>query len=106
VIADPTLADAILDRLLHQNQIARARNQARFDRFQAMTDREHAALADFEANRAKFENQMAQVRVISSSFTVPEIKISSMPVVCPRVRMSVPQVRVPVVHVRTGSGPV
>jgi hypothetical protein len=45
--------------------------------------------------------------VISSSFTVPEIRIANKPVVCPRVRVNVPQVRVPAVHVRTvGAGPV
>jgi hypothetical protein len=90
-------------------QTKMARTQGRFDRFQAMSEREQAALADFEANRAKFETDLARVRVVSSSFTIPEIRIANMPVVCPRVRVNIPPpiVKIPVVHVRTaGAGPV
>jgi hypothetical protein len=92
-----------------RTQTKMARTQRRFDRFQAMAEREQAALADFEANRARFETDLARVRVVSSSFTVPEIRIANMPVVCPRVGMNIPQtiMKTPVVHVRTaGAGPV
>jgi hypothetical protein len=90
-------------------QTKMARTQGRFDRFQATSEREQAALADFEANRASFETDLARLRVVSSSFTVPEIRIANTPVVCSRVRVNIPRpiVKIPVVHVRTaGAGPV
>ena len=71
-------------------QTKMARTQGRFDRFQAMAEREQAAWADFEANRAKFGTDLARVRVVSRSFTIPEIRIAKMPVACPRVRVNIP----------------
>src|SRR5438876_3265698 len=68
-----------LNTAMARIQTRMARAQGRFDRFQAMSEREHAALADFEAKRAKFATDAARVRVVSSSFTVPEIRIANMP---------------------------
>lgn len=90
-----------------QTKIARTQNG--MAHFEAMSVRQEAALARMEANRARIEAQVARVRLAPVAFdsvTIPEVA-------CPRVRVNVPRVIVPVripapvVQVEmTGDGPI
>ena len=95
-----------------QNRIDRS--QATFDRMQAMSERQQARL---EANRSRMEariaSQMAHVRFTTADFAPVALRAMPAPVVCPRVRVSVPRLprieipAVPVIHIDAGSaGPV
>jgi hypothetical protein len=72
---------------------AMARMQSKLSRvhggmadFEAMSAREEAAMARLEANRARMEAQVATVRFLPVAFGG---------VICPRVRVQVPQVSIP-----------
>jgi hypothetical protein len=71
-----------------------ARSQAGFADFEAMSAREEAALARVEANRARIEAQVARVHLSPVAFDAVKI-----PVICPRVQVSVPQVNIPRINI-------
>jgi hypothetical protein len=90
------------------------RSQATFDRMQAMSDRQQAR---WEANRARMEagiaGQMGRLRITTADFSPVSFRAMPSPVVCPRVRVSLPRMprieipAVPEVHIDTASaGPV
>jgi hypothetical protein len=105
-----------------------ARSQGQFDGFEAMSAREQAQLvkldanreaqlARVEANRARMEAQFAahaaHFRMATAAFAPLAFKAMPAPVVCPRVRVNIPQVPmvempvVPEIHVEmAGTGPV
>jgi hypothetical protein len=79
-----------------------ARSQSGMARLEAISARQQAALARVEANRARIEAQVALTR-----FTPVELKALTIPAVaCPRVRVNIPRVEVPSVHVDLGNGPI
>jgi hypothetical protein len=95
-----------------QNRIDRS--QATFDRMEALSERQQARL---EANRARMEariaGQMAHLRITTADLAPVALRAMPSPVVCPRVRVSVPRLprieipAVPVVHIDVASaGPV
>jgi len=67
-----------------------------------MSAREEAAMARVEANRARVESQVARVRFAPAAFNAVRIPV----VACPRVRVNIPRVGVPAVHVDLGTGPI
>ena len=86
-------------------------------RFEVMSAREEAQRAKLEANRARMEAQFAvhtaRFRMATAAFAPVTFKASPAPVVCPRVRVNIPQlpmVKMPVIpeiHVEmAGTGPV
>lgn len=90
------------------------RSQATVDRMQAMSDRQQARL---EANRARMEariaGQMSHLSITTADFAPVALRLMPSPVVCPRVRVSVPRMprieipAIPEIHIDTGSaGPV
>lgn len=94
-----------------------ARSQGRFAGFEAMSAREEAQLAKLEANRARMEAQIAahtaHFRIVTAAFAPVALKAIPAPVVCPRVRVNIPQLPmvempvVPEIHVEmAGTGPV
>jgi hypothetical protein len=94
-----------------------ARSQSQFDRFEAMSERQQAQLARLEANRDRMEAQItaraARFRVATAAFSPATSKAMALPVVCPRVRVNIPELPigempvVPEVHVDLSSaGPV
>jgi hypothetical protein len=95
-----------------------ARVRSRIDRSQAgwdvMSAREEAQLARLEANRARMEAQIAgqtaHLRIATMDFAPVDFKAIPAPVVCPRIRVSVPRlpmIKAPVIRVETASaGPV
>lgn len=100
-------------------RLARVRSQighpeTRWNRFDVMSAREEAQLAKLEANRIRMEAQIAaqtaRIRVATTAFSPVTVRAISAPVVCPRVRVAVPKIRVqriPEIHIETGSsGPV
>jgi hypothetical protein len=86
-----------------QTKMARAQNG--MAHFQAMSARQ-------EADRARIETQRVRVRVTAGTFHPVAFQAMKIPVVCPRVRVSVPQppmvkIPAPVVQVEMpGGGPV
>jgi len=97
------------------------RSEAGFYHFEAMSARQQAQLERMQASRermearieAKIATQTAHIRIASAAFAPVNLKSISVPVVCPRVRVSVPRMpvikmpAVPVIHIETGSaGPV
>ena len=100
-------------------RLARVRSQishseTRWERFDVMSARDEARLAKLEANRLRMEAQIAaqtaHIRVATEAFSPVNVRVMSAPVVCPRVRVNVPKIEMPVipqVHIETGSsGPV
>jgi hypothetical protein len=72
-------------------QAKMARTQSgRLAEFEAMSARQEAALTRVEANRARIEAQVARVRFSPVAFDA-----ARMPVICPRVRVSVPRMSIP-----------
>ncbi|HWS17055.1 MAG TPA: hypothetical protein VN223_03535 [Candidatus Elarobacter sp.] len=65
-----------------------ARAQSGFAGLEAMSAREEAAMARVEANRARIEAQTARVRFLPVAF-------DGVKLVCPRIRVQVPQVSIP-----------
>jgi hypothetical protein len=86
------------------------RSQAAFDRMEALSERQQARL---EAQRARMEAriavQMSHLRITTADFAPVALRAMP-PVVCPRVRVSVPRlprIEVPAIHVDIAStGPV
>lgn len=72
-----------------------ARSQSQFDRFEAMTARQQAQLERLEASRARMEAQMAahaaRFRVATAAFAPAASRVMALPVVCPRVRVNIPE---------------
>lgn len=94
-----------------------ASSQSQFDRFEAMSAREQAQLARLEANRERMQAQItartARVRVATAAFSPATSRAMVLPVVCPRVRVNIPELpmgempAIPEVHVYLSStGPV
>lgn len=94
-----------------------ARSQSQFDRFEAMSAREQAQFASLGANRARMEAQIAahaaRFRVATAVFAPVASRAIVAPVVCPRVRVNIPELplgempAIPEVHVDLSStGPV
>src|ERR1700730_9567708 len=73
-----------------QNRIDRS--QATFDRMEALSERQQARL---EANHARMEariaGHMAHLRIATADFAPVALRAMPSPVVCPRVRVSVPR---------------
>jgi hypothetical protein len=90
------------------------RSHATFDRMQAMSERQQARLEAQRARmEARIESQMAHLRITTADFAPVALRAMPAPVVCPRVRVSVPRMprievpAVPVIHVDIASaGPV
>jgi hypothetical protein len=87
------------------------------ERFDVMTAREERQLARLEANRARIEAQVARqtahLKIATAGFGPIAVKAIPAPVVCPRIRVNIPQLPMmkmpvmPVVHIQTASaGPV
>lgn len=77
-----------------------AGTEAAMASFGAMTAREEAALARLEADRARMEARAARVRFAPAAFN---------PVVCPRLRLSIPRGKtsIPATNLESaGAGPV
>jgi len=65
------------------------RTQTGVAHLDAMSARQEAALARVEASRARIEAQVARVRFLPVAFNTADN-----PVVCPRVRVNIPRVRI------------
>ena len=97
-------------------EVARAQqrialSQARFERFEAMSDRQAAQLVRFENNRARVEVQLAAMRMPVVSYSPVVVRVPK--VVCPRVRVNIPRPphvtmpSIPEIHIEgSGAGPV
>jgi hypothetical protein len=82
-------------------------------RLDAMAARQQVRLDKLEANRDRMETrieaQTARIRVATAAFTPAVFKSASTSVICPRIRVNVPQVpmvrmpAMPVVHVDVAS---
>jgi hypothetical protein len=94
-----------------------ARSQSQFDRIEAVSEGEQDQLERLEANRARMEAQIAahaaRFRIATAGFTPAAFKAMTVPVVCPRVRVNIPELpmgempAIPEVHVDLSStGPV
>lgn len=103
-------------------------DQARFDHLKAISDRQQAQLARFEADRVRLENQIAsqiashidvqaaRLRIATANMTTATFapvafKTVSVPVACPRIRVSVPRlpmlrIPAPAIEIESGSGPI
>jgi hypothetical protein len=106
-----------LGTVLARVQTGLARRESGFARGEAMSARQEAQLARWEANRARMEArieaQTAHFRFDTASFAPAAIRVIQPPVVCPRVRVNIPQLpmmkipAVPVIHIQTAAaGPV
>ena len=87
------------------------------ERFDVMSAREERQLARLEASRARIEArvaaQTAHIRIATAGFGPIDVRAIPAPVVCSRVRVSIPRMPmikmpvVPEIHVETGSfGPI
>lgn len=92
-----------------QRQIATS--QARFDQFEAMSDRQPAQLVRFENNRARVEVQLAAMQMPVMSYAPVVVRVPK--VTCPRVRVNIPRPphvsipSLPQIHIEApGAGPV
>lgn len=94
-----------------------ARSESAVDRFDAMSARQEAQFARFEATRARVEERIADraahIHIPAEAFAPVALKAIPAQNICPRIRVSVPQVpmmRMPVapeIHVEmSGTGPV
>lgn len=97
---------SVVERVQAQVQSRVSRSDNDFAWIDAMSAREEAALARVEASRARVEAQTGGIHFTELTFD------PSTPVVCPRVRVSVPRIPkieivAPVVHIGMAvSGPV
>jgi hypothetical protein len=92
-----------------QNRIAQS--QVGWAHAEAMTARQEAAMARVEAEQARIEAQTIRVQVATDVFRPMMVQAMKVPVICPRVRVSVPRVPMvripaPVVHVEVGGSPI
>ena len=102
-----------LGTMLTRVQTRIAHSQPGTEHFHVMAPREQAQLAKLEANRAKMDAQAAHFRIATAAFAPAAFRAIPAPLLCPRVRVSIPQVPMiklppmPVVHIETAStGPV
>jgi hypothetical protein len=106
-----------LGTMLTRVQTRIAHSQPGTEHFDVMAPREQAQLAKLEANRAKMDAQVAvqaaHFRIATAAFAPAAFRAIPAPLLCPRVRVSIPQVPMiklppmPVVHIETAStGPV
>ena len=113
-VADNESPQCPFSAAMAQLESARDQSQAQFDSFQALSDREQARLARFEAKRVQIENavraRVARVRIRTADFNPVTVELPK--VECSRVRVHIPRlprikVQAPVVHVDdSGPGPV
>ncbi len=93
-----------------------AGSETAVERFDVMSAREERQLARLEASRARIEAQVARqtahIKIATAAFVPVAVKVSA-PVVCPRIRVSVPRMPMikmppmPQIHVETGAtGPI
>jgi hypothetical protein len=87
-----------------QNEMARTQNRfAHFQaQFQAMSDRQGTQVVELEANQAQLEAQVEQrveAQLARVSFVSARMDPAQVRVVCPRVRVNVPVVRIPRVSI-------
>ena len=108
---DQTAPSCEWARTVAQAQQQVALSQARFDRFEAMSDREAAQLVRLENNRARMEIQLAAIRMPVMSYRPVVVRVPK--VACPRVRVNIPQPShvtipsIPQIHIEApGAGPV
>ena len=79
--------------------------------FAVMTERQQAALAQLEAQRARIDAQVARIRIPAVAMRPVVVRVPEVSV-CPRVRMRLrrmPAIKIPPmpqVHVDTGMGPI
>jgi hypothetical protein len=94
-----------------------ASSETAVERFDVMSAREQRQLARLEASRARMEAriqaQTAHIRIATAGFGPIDVRAIPAPLICPRVRVSVPRMPmikmpvIPQIHVETGSsGPV
>jgi hypothetical protein len=102
VAARDETASCRLATAMARLQTKMTRAQSGMARFEVMSAREEAAMARVEANRARVEAQVARVRFAPAAFNTVRIPV----VACPRVRVNIPRVDVPAVHVDLGTGPI
>jgi hypothetical protein len=106
-----------LGTMLARVQTGIAHSQPGLEHFDVMSAREQAQLAKLEANRAKMDAQVAvqaaHFRIATAAFAPAAFRAIPAPLLCPRVRVSIPQAPMmklppmPVVHIETAStGPV
>jgi hypothetical protein len=104
IAAHDETASCRLSEVLARAQAMLARSQGEFAHFEAMSARQEAQLADFEANREQIEQQVDEqvTRLRIASVAVAPVRIR---VVCPRVRVNVPVVRIAPLHVHAVTMP-
>jgi hypothetical protein len=78
-------------------------SDAEVARFDAMSARQERQLAWLEANQARIQ---ARAAVAAVAFKPIIFRHENLPVVCPRVRVKVPRVRIPVSVQVEGPGPI
>jgi hypothetical protein len=108
VAAHDEVASCRVSEALARAQAKMARTQGEFAHFEAMSARQEAELAALDGDQIKVDQEEieqqveAQIaRVHIASFSVdPVIDPVKIRVVCPRVRVNVPALRIPPVHVR------
>jgi hypothetical protein len=86
------------------------RSQAAFDRMGALSERQQARLeAQRDRMEARITGQMEHLRITTADFAPVALRAMPSPVVCPRVRVSVPRLSrieipaVPAIHIDTAS---
>ena len=123
VAAQDETASCRLSTALARAQTRMARSQTKLTHVEAMSASDEAQLDQFEASRAQIEAQVAEAQaLVQANFArirIPALAMSPVVVsthrvvVCPRIRVNIPQpplVRipaVPVIHIETsGTGPI
>jgi hypothetical protein len=115
--ADPETSSCPLTATLARVETTIPGSETAMERFDVMSAREERQLARLEANRARIEArvaaQTAHIRIATAGFGPIDVGAIPAPVVCPRVRVSIPRMPmikmpvVPEIHVETGSsGPI
>ncbi len=105
-------ASCRLSTALARVQTKIARSETRVERFDGMSAREEVQLDRIEANRDRMEAQIARqtahIKIATAAFAPIDVRVA--PVVCPRIRVNVPMVKMPalpVIHINAPSaGPV
>jgi len=105
-------ASCRLSTALARVQTRIARSETSVERFEGLSAREEAQLDRLEANRDRMEAQIARqtahIKIATAAFAPINVHVA--PVVCPRIRVNIPQlpgVKMPVVPViHLSSGPV
>jgi hypothetical protein len=112
VAARDETASCRLATTMARFQTKMARTQNGLAHFEEMSARQEAALARVEAERARIEARTVRVQVATGMFRPVMVRAIKVPLVCPRLHVSVPQmpavrISTPVVHVDVpGDGPI